>query len=184
MATASRWMLAVAALGLGGCYQQAFRKTPVGEFELKELPPATVMATSSDGGYYKNSGTLFRRLFRYIQKNKVPMSVPVEGHDKEGRMTFYLGQQERAKELKDAGAVKVIQLPARMVASHGVRGAYSRSNYLEALGRLREWCGKTSRVTVTGDPYVVFWNSPFVLDFWKRSEVHLPVTGTGQPADK
>jgi hypothetical protein len=34
---------------------------------------------------------------------------------------------------------------------------------------------KDNKWEIAGDAYAVYWDGPFVLGFFKRSEVHLPV---------
>jgi hypothetical protein len=48
-------------------------------------------------------------------------------------------------------------------------------NYDEALGKLRAWLLSHPEAKIIGEPYAVYWNSPFVPFFLKKSEVHLPV---------
>ena len=57
----------------------------------------------------------------------------------------------------------------------GIRGSYSRENYEEALTELRTWLAKRTDVKPIGEPYAVYWNSPFVPFFLKQSEVHILV---------
>ena len=74
------------------------------------------------------------------------------------------------------------ELPAttteRRVAAIGIRGSYSRENYDEGLAELRAWLAKRTDVKAVGEPYAVYWNSPFVPFFFKQSEVHIPVVPT------
>jgi hypothetical protein len=90
-------------------------------------------------------------------------------------MIFFVGPSDRQKNLEDTEQVKVIEIPARQVASIGVRGGYSRANFDEAKGKLLEWLGEHPDYEKTGEAYAVFWNSPFVPFFLKRSEVNIPV---------
>jgi effector-binding domain-containing protein len=66
-------------------------------------------------------------------------------------------------------------VPERRVAAIGIRGSYSRENYEEALTELKGWLAKQPGLRATGEPYAVYWNSPFVPFFLKHSEVHVPV---------
>ena len=63
---------------LASAYERAFPRTDVGVIEIKTVPAATLLATRSDDDYFDESNDLFRPLFRYIQKNDIPMTVPVE----------------------------------------------------------------------------------------------------------
>jgi DNA gyrase inhibitor GyrI len=154
----------------------SFGKTPVGHFEVKVLPAATVMVATTSGDYFDNANGLFMTLFRYIRKQGVAMTVPVEGHDVPAQMKFYVSSRDQAKGLMDAEDVQVKGLPERTVASHGVRGSYTRENCLAAIARLRDWLKEHPEYSVTGEPYAVYWNGPYVPGFLKRFEVHIPVS--------
>jgi DNA gyrase inhibitor GyrI len=71
--------------------------------------------------------------------------------------------------------VKLAETPARLVASIGVRGSYSRENFDEALAKLKAWLDTRPDLAPQGEPYAVYWNSPFVPGIFKHSEVHIPV---------
>ncbi|NDA25555.1 MAG: ABC transporter substrate-binding protein, partial [Verrucomicrobia bacterium] len=59
--------------------------------------------------------------------------------------------------------------------SIGIRGGYSRESYETNLAKLRSWLKNQKDWKEAGEPYAVYWNGPFTLPFFKRSEVHLPV---------
>lgn len=40
------------------------------------------------------------------------------------------------------------------------------------------WLAKRADVKAAGEPYAIYWNSPSVPFFLKKSEVHLPVVPT------
>jgi hypothetical protein len=67
------------------------------------------------------------------------------------------------------------EVEERVVASIGIRGGYSKESFEENAGRIREWIKTQTGWKAAGEPYVVYWNSPFMIWFLKRSEVHLPV---------
>lgn len=63
----------------GAAYEQSFEQTPPGVVEVKVLPAAQTLGTGSGENYFDGSGELFRRLFGYIKRQVVAMTVPVEG---------------------------------------------------------------------------------------------------------
>jgi hypothetical protein len=77
--------------------------------------------------------------------------------------------------LELAGGVERVEKKERVVASVGVRGGYSKESFEVNAERIREWIKTQPGWKAEGEPYVVYWNSPFVIWFLKRSEVHLPV---------
>ena len=156
-------------------YEAMYAKTAVDEIEIKQLPAATLLATTQPGSYFDRDNDMFRRLFRYIRDHDVSMTVPVEATVDEARMLFYVGQTDRDKQLADQGPVQVIRLPARTVLSIGMRGAYTRSRFERGRERLRQWLRDNPGYRSAGDPYAVYWDSPFVPWFLKRSEVHIPL---------
>ena len=46
------------------------------------------------------------------------------------------------------------------------------------MTELKAWLAKRTDVKAAGEPYAVYWNSPFVPFFLKQSEVHIPVAPT------
>ena len=57
----------------------------------------------------------------------------------------------------------------------GVRGGYSKESFEKNAVVIRQWIKSQPGWEAVEEPYVVYWNSPFVIWFLKRSEVHLPV---------
>jgi len=170
--------LLVGVLLPGGvrAYEAAYPMTAAGLCEIKTLPAGTILRTSSRGEYFKENNDLFMRLFRTIQANKVPMTVPVEAGMKPGTMVFYLDTASaRRKDLQLPEGVSRKNLPPRRVASIGIRGGYSRESFETHLAKLRAWLRNQKSWREAGEPYAVYWNSPFMVPFFKRSEVHLPV---------
>lgn len=155
-------------------YEQAFAKTAVNKIEVRLLPPARLLATGLPGAYFDKSGKLFSRLFDYIRNNEVAMTVPVEGDLNRAEMRFYVGT-DSPPTLEESETVKLVDVPARRVASIGGRGSYSESNIDKARVRLEAWMATQTEWTAAGAPYAVFWNGPFTPWFMKRFEVHLPI---------
>lgn len=156
-------------------YEKAFEKTPVGTIEMKNLPAARTLNTSISGRYFEHSGGLFRKLFNYIKRNDVAMTIPVQSDVAEGQMRFFVGRDDLNRDLKDEDGVRYTQLPERKVVSIGARGAYTEKNFLKARSRLEEWIRDHPEYDVSGDAYAVYWNGPFMLWFLKRFEVHIPI---------
>lgn len=161
----------------------AFPSTPPGEFELKVLPAGKLLESTSSEGYFESSNTLFRPLFRYISDHGIAMTVPVEARINPGAMYFWVAPAEVGKVSGDRADVRVLDLPERTVAVHGVRGGYGARNFDRARQALEEWLAKQSGVVPTGDAYAVFWNGPFTPWFLKQFEVHIPVEKVGSSTD-
>ena len=156
-------------------YESAFEKTPVNTIEIKTLPAARLLTAHGKGNYFQENNGLFRPLFRYIQDNDIAMTTPVEAAIEPAVMYFYLGTAYQELELEDTDRVQVITLPERTVLSLGVRGGYSPDNFNEAKTKLQEWLAQQDKWVASGSARALYWNSPFMLSFFKRSEVHLAV---------
>ena len=111
--------------------EKYFPKTAVGRTELKKIPAATLIASTSQRGYFVENNGLFRPLFRYISSNNIAMTTPVEAEISPGKMYFYIGRDAADRDLDSTDEVEVLNLPQRFVASIGARGAYSESNFRE-----------------------------------------------------
>ena len=170
-------------LGLGSdlmAYEQAYPMTEPGVCEMKTLPAGVILRARTDGGYFRENNGLFRKLFETIQRNQIPMTTPVEAGVQPGTMVFYLDPASSKRgdlNLMDGVERKPVQ--ERTVASIGIRGGYSRESFEKNQAKLREWLKTQTGWEAVGEAYAVYWNSPFVIWFLKRSEVHLPVRKRG-----
>jgi DNA gyrase inhibitor GyrI len=160
---------------MSSAYEQAFPKTASGTYEIKTLPAARLIATQTDAAYFEGNNGLFRPLFRYIQANDIPMTTPVEAEMDPGVMYFYIGSDIDPAVLKETDRVSVHQMPERIVASFGVRGAYSEDNFEDAAQKLKAWLRENEEYEATGEARGIFWNGPYVPGLFKRFEVHIPV---------
>ena len=160
--------------------ESAFEKTPVGSVIVKSIPSSKMLLTVGEGNYFDNRNDLFRRLFNYINTNKVAMTVPVEVEIENASMKFYVGSKDKLKALQDEGSVQVIDLPPREVVSIGIRGAYTRKHFEEAKSKLETWLKENRQYQQTAEAYAVYWDAPFMPWFLKRAEVHIPIGGIGE----
>ena len=161
-------------------YESIYPPTPVGKVEIKTLPAARAIASkmSPQGGSMNSS---FMQLFRFIQTNAIPMSTPVEAdRESPGAMRFYIGPSLTNRAFASTEAVTVLDLPERIVVSIGMRGGYTRHRFDDGVARLQEWLKANPQWVAAGQASAVYWNSPFVPFFIKRSEVHLPVRKADQ----
>jgi hypothetical protein len=108
------------------------------------------------------------------------MTTPVEAGIQPGTMIFYLDPASSKREdLKLVDGVERKAVEKRTVASIGIRGGYSRESFDQNQVKLRAWLKTQSDWEAAGEAYAVYWNSPFMIWFLKRSEVHLPVRKRG-----
>jgi len=155
--------------------ETAFPSSPPGQFEVKTLPAGTLLESKTDGLYFDNSSTLFRPLFRYIDERGISMTTPVEAAIAPGRMYFWVSEEDVDKLTGDTDRVRVVNVPARTVASKGGRGSYSEENFRESADELLDWVAKQDEWIPTGDPFAVYWNGPFTLWFLKKYEVMVEI---------
>lgn len=156
-------------------YENAFPRTAVGTIEIKTIPAARLLAAKAEGNYFELQNSLFSPLFRYIQANDIAMTTPVEAAIEPATMYFYVGSDYDGLELKNTDQVEVISLPARTVASIGVRGGYSAKNFAEAQAKLQAWLAQQTEWQADGPARAIYWNGPFTLGMLKQSEVHIPI---------
>lgn len=162
-------------------YEQAFAPTKSGETEVKVLPAGVLLRKSGQGNYFDQADGLFMPLFRYIQRHKIAMTVPVEARIESAEMFFWVAESELAKVGGNEDGVMVERLPERRVASLATRGSYSRKNFETARARLIAWVRAQPQLEITGEAYAVYWNGPFTPWFMRRSEVHVPVRAKSAP---
>ena len=154
----------------------AFPPTPPGAFEIKTIPAGLLIESrAEEGGYYDQSGQLFRPLFRYISTRGIAMTVPVEADPETGKMRFWIAASEIGKADAPSNGVFRLERPAQQVASLGIRGSYQESAYREALETIHRRVAEDPAWQPAGEAYMVFWNGPMRPGFLKQSEIHLPV---------
>ena len=153
-------------------YEEVQPKTPVGKIVVLDLPPRTALETTSGEPYFSSSDGMFRRLFRYIQKNDIKMTTPVEVDINPGKMRFFVGSKDTQRKGVGDQNVDVTNLKARKVLSIGVRGGYTEGNFITNKKKLLKWLRKNSDYKAAGKAFAVYWNGPFMPGFLKRSEIH------------
>ncbi|MEI7900057.1 MAG: heme-binding protein [bacterium] len=156
-------------------YESIYPRTPVGAIEIKTLPARTTLVATAPGDAFKDRNATFMKLFNYINQNQIAMSVPVQASASTNEMIFFAGAQGQSQTLPTNSEVRVQTLPETTVASIGLRGSYSRANYEAGVKRLTAWLASQSEWRAQGQPYAVYWNSPFVLWFLRKSEIHQPL---------
>ena len=156
-------------------YETMFEQTPVGEIKLIELPERIALEAKSSGPYFQSDNGLFRKLFRYISNNDVAMTTPVEADVNPGKMRFFVGAKDQGKDITSTQDVEVRKIAPKKVVAIGVRGSYSMKKFMDNKQKLTQWLEKEKKYEVAGDAYAVYWDGPFVLGFFKRSEVHIPI---------
>ncbi|MFT4901151.1 MAG: DNA gyrase inhibitor GyrI [Lentimonas sp.] len=165
-------------LMISQAYESAFPKTEVDTIEIKTIPASKVILSRTRGDYFDSNNNLFGSLFRYIQKNNIAMTTPVEAEISPGVMYFYIGGAAAEREFEPTDQVEVKDLPTRTVASIGIRGGYNEARYLAAKQRLEQWLANQTQYQVSGTARAIYWNGPFTPSIFKRAEVHIPVTTT------
>lgn len=159
-------------------YESMFPKTEPGEFEIKTLPSGKLVEASSESGsYFDRDNNLFGPLFRYISRNDIAMTTPVEAIVEPGAMRFWISESEWEK-MPEKSSLKVIEQPERLVASLGIRGGYNEENFRQSKVELMNWLGEQTGIAPKGDPYMVYWNGPYVPWFLKVSEIHVEIEKT------
>lgn len=175
-------LLAVLVPGMPAfAYEEMYPQTPPGVVEVKTIPSVRALEAQGRGTYFESDDGTFMRLFRYIDRNRVAMTVPVEADVEANRMRFFAGRDASGRELPEDEAVRVVTLPERRVVSAGLRGSYSRERFEEGLKLAQAWLAENPGWVQEGEPHAVFWNGPYVPGFLKRSEVHVPVVPAGDP---
>ena len=150
-------------------------KTPVGKIVTLEIPERTALESSTEKSYFSNDNGLFRKLFRFINRNNISMTTPVEADINPGKMRFFVGAKDLTKDFKSTSEVTVKKLPRIKVAAIGMRGGYTEKRFKENLRKLSDWVENNKNIQPSGKPYGVYWNGPFVPGLLKRSEIHLPI---------
>ncbi|MEM6823451.1 MAG: heme-binding protein [Verrucomicrobiota bacterium] len=156
-----------------------FSPTAPNTIEVKKLPAMTAIRhTGDEKSYFEGRGSLFMPLFRYIQKNDIAMTTPVETEIDPGVMMFYVGSDVDTGRLQSSEDVTIHKIPERLVLAVGIRGKYSEENYQSAYTNAQEWLSNQSTYKASGPPRMMYWDGPYKPSFLKKSELHITIEKT------
>ncbi len=148
--------------------------TPLGEIRVKRYP--SYRLAKAEGG---NS---FFTLFRHIKKNDIAMTAPVEvtygtakGKNLQKASMAFLYENQKQGKTGQQGRVKVIDVPASLAVSIGMRGVSSQEQVAKANRWLREWLSTHRQYAAAGPLRVMAYNSPFVPTGKRYYEVQIPI---------
>jgi len=195
-------LLAILVIGIG--YNTATaplpdgfpQPTPDGKIEVKSYPAYRSGTYGYSGPLRQAAEVAFEPLYRHISSNNIGMTAPVEtrypmltlqeglrGHlDEVGQAEVsFLYRNPNIQPQQVAQGIKVEDHPPIHVVSIGLRGAYTYTGFLQSLELLRNWLAHHPNYQVVGSPRRFFYDSPFVPDALKRSEVQIPIRVATEP---
>ncbi len=151
---------------------------PVGEIRLQQYPTYRLARTDMT----LLEGTAFLTLFNHIKERDIAMTAPVEltyaaegNATKKTAMSFMYRSTQQGR-LGTAGKVQVMDSPAHMAISIGIRGSANKERVADARRRLEGWLqAHRDAYEATGPLRVLGYNSPFVAEKKQFSEVQIPV---------
>jgi len=168
--------------------------TSSGKIEVKQYPAYRSGTIIYEGELAQATNAAFEPLYRHISSNKIAMTAPVEARyplvtlqERPGSKLDERGQAEvsflyRNPDIQPqqlAQGINVEDHAAMAVVSIGIKGSYSYAIYQQHLEQLREWLAQHPEYTVNGLPRRFFYDSPFIPDSLKRSEVQIPINKVG-----
>ena len=128
-------------------------------------------------------GRAFWTLFNHIKKRDIAMTAPVEmtyssegdGATKKTAMAF-MYRSTKQGQLGNEGKVEVVDVPAQTAISIGIRGDATKQRVADAKLRLENWLQTHREEYESAGPLrVMGYNSPFVADEKRFTEVQIPV---------
>ena len=118
--------------------KQPSKRPPVDQIEVRTLPAARAHCGRSAGIVFRSFQRAVQAALQLYQRQRYLDDRTVEGQLDSAQMRFYLGQ-DAPDAPRDTDAVRVIEVPSRMVASIGGSGSYGESNVGAARQRLESW---------------------------------------------
>jgi len=167
---------------------------PVDEIVVKTYPAHRLARVRADGG----GNGMFMQLFRHIERNDITMTAPVEmswpaaqraaedaaagpaatavGREP-GAMAFLYGRPTIGAVGADPADPRVVveDVPEVKVVSIGLRGGYDKETFDRGAKRLAAWLAEHPEWEAAGGLRSLAYNSPFVPNIAKYSEVQLPL---------
>lgn len=194
-------LLAIAAIGFGihsatsAPLPDGFPPpTPAGVIEVKHYPAYRSATLTYQGRLDSAAEAAFNPLFRHISQNNISMTAPVEARyplttlwaGKEGQspeegeaeVSFLYRHPDVSPQLVDQG-IRVESTAPMTVVSVGVQGNYNYVSYQQHVEQLRSWLTQHPEYKVVGSPRRFFYDSPFIPDALKRSEIQVPIQKVG-----
>jgi hypothetical protein len=158
--------------------------TPVGEIQIQEYPAyrmaqTIIQRSGSNGAFFK--------LFGHIKSQDIPMTAPVEMSYTvdEDRMTQssmgFLYKSQQVGQANDEGQVQVVDIPAQVVLSAGMRGFDTRTTVAQTTARLEDWLRANPKWIADGPLRTMVYNGPMVRGSKRYYEVQFPVKQAFQP---
>ena len=167
--------------------------TPPGAIELKRYPAVRRAEVSGSADPDRGRNNAFWPLFQHIKRREIAMTSPVEmdyrdfsadGEPGSWTMSFLYRTADLGPTGRD-GAVTVADAPAVTVISVGVRGRYDMGNYSAGIAALEQWLkDHADEWRRAGDGRAFYYNSPFVREADKWSEVQIPVEAVQAPQNE
>ncbi|MGQ4648701.1 heme-binding protein [Lyngbya aestuarii] len=164
--------------------------TPEGEIEVKQYPTYRAATVRYTGELSQAASRAFDPLFQHISSNNISMTAPVETrypdstldaaalgslreHGEASVSFLYRSTDVYPKEI--AQDIEVEEISPMTVVSLGLKGSYEYSSYQENIKRLRDWLTQHPGYTVVGSPRRFFYDSPYIPEPLKRSEIQIPI---------
>lgn len=153
--------------------------TPVGEIRVQRYPKYRLARTDMT----LIEGRAFWTLFNHIKQRDIAMTAPVEMSYKPGKdgtlkkssMAFLYRNTDQGR-IEVDGDVAVVDVPAQLAVGIGLRGDPTKEKVNDAKRRLDDWLrAHQDEYEATGTVRVLGYNSPFVADEKKFTEVQIPV---------
>ncbi len=164
---------------------------PIGVVIAKAYPPCRAARVQASALPQGRQDDLFMLLFKHIQKENLAMTAPIEMEFAPSATTTpatrhpsphpptsmaFLYASSSAGKVEMDGNIEVLDLPAAMVLSVGVRGSYDRAHFEQGMNEINAWLDMhPGKYEVSGPPRFLGYNSPFVPWFMRYGEVQLPV---------
>ncbi len=164
--------------------------TAAGKIEVKHYPAYRSGTVHYQGQLSQATSAAFEPLYRHISSNDIAMTAPVETRyppvtleegsgDKpnehgEAEVSF-LYRSTNIQPQQIAQGIKVENNVPMTVVSLGIQGDYSYASYQQNIDQLRDWLAQHLEYEVAGPPRRFFYDSPFIPDAFKRSEVQIPI---------
>jgi len=168
--------------------------TASGKIEVKQYPAYRAGTITYQGQLSQATNAAFEPLYRHISSNNIAMTAPVETRyplvtlqeaeegkpDEQGQaQVSFLYRSLDTQPQQLATGIKVENHAPMTIVSIGIKGPYNYASYQQHIEQLREWLAQHSEYTVAGLPRRFFYDSPFIPDALKRSEVQIPIHRVG-----
>lgn len=154
---------------------EVYKRTPIGEFEIKQIPEGSILLVHSDREFYCNLSYLYSLLLQGVRKTSMPMTAPIRLCISPVSASYYIDTAQPVKETVINGIV-ISREKSYIAAALGGRDKVNKDTVEKAVASLKSRLAEHPEYRADGSPAVVVWDiATFNPERKNTFEIQIPV---------